>query len=724
MEATRFLMLQNSTFLTLALFACSPSRNTKDPAETDNTAPTIEIVSPDYGRNFTVDMDINFLAIVSDSESSASDLVVSWSSDLSGDLHVSEADEDGNASFDSDPLIEGGHTITATAIDPDGGEAESSILVNVFQAGEPPVVALLNPDDDEQGVAGEVLTLEAIVEDPDSSLADLSVNFTLRDEDGAISCDDQPDEDGVARCEVTIDDAGVYSILVEATDEFGQTGTDSRDSFEVIPADEHDGDGDGFAEIDGDCDDNNDSVNPDAPEIVDGIDNNCDGEIDENTDTVDDDGDGFTELEGDCNDDDGSIHPGAFEYLDGTDEDCDGEVDEGTEAYDDDGDCYCEGTEDVDVCTGSISTSCDVDSLSVGDCDDADEDINPGAAELCDDIDNDCDGDIDADDADTDDDADGYSACDMVDCDDDDPSIYPGATETCNEVDDDCNDVVDDDAVDASTWHLDSDGDGFGSEIATTAACEAPPSYVADGTDCNDSDSSINPGATEVCDDLDTDEDCSGSADGWDATGMSYWYLDVDGDGYPTADIYEYRCDAYGSYIAGTGWWDCDDSRSDINPGMAERCDYFDLDEDCDGEINEPGAEDGAYFYRDWDGDGYGDPMEMEMLCEAGDLDFYDVTNNDDCCDYDAGANPDASSYRTITNMCGDYDWDCDGSETKRWTATGGCDLGLSGCDADPQGWRYSAEPDCGDSGQWVYDCDFSWGSCDKDYGYKTQECR
>ena len=370
MEATRFLMLQNSTFLTLALFACSPSRNTKDPAETDNTAPTIEIVSPDYGRNFTVDMDINFLAIVSDSESSASDLVVSWSSDLSGDLHVSEADEDGNASFDSDPLIEGGHTITATAIDPDGGEAESSILVNVFQAGEPPVVALLNPDDDEQGVAGEVLTLEAIVEDPDSSLADLSVNFTLRDEDGAISCDDQPDEDGVARCEVTIDDAGVYSILVEATDEFGQTGTDSRDSFEVIPADEHDGDGDGFAEIDGDCDEASD--------------------YDADRDGYDSATYGGT----DCDDGDPDVNPGAEdEPYDGVDSDCDERSD-----YDADGDGHASSDYGGD------------------DCDDANSAINPDAEETWyDGLDQDCDGNDD------DQDGDGLSVDD--DCDDTDPEI-------------------------------------------------------------------------------------------------------------------------------------------------------------------------------------------------------------------------------------------------------------------------------------------------------------
>jgi hypothetical protein len=710
-------------FLLPILLACTSA--TKAPAEGDNSAPSIEIVAPDYGSNFTIEENIDFLASVSDEESNNETLMVSWTSDLNGDLSAELADESGNASLESDPLIAGGHTITATAIDPDGAQTSVSILVNIIDPGMPPEIALLSPDDDEVGVAGELLTLEAIVEDPDNSLEDLSVTFSISGEDVNSMCDDQPDGNGVAQCQLTIDAHGIYTVIAQVTDPMGQTGTDTLEDFEIIAADAHDGDGDGFAEIDGDCDDANASTHPDALEVPDGIDNNCDGQIDEGTHTADDDGDGFTELDGDCDDTDGSIFPGAMEYLDGVDGDCDGEIDEGTVAYDDDGDCFCEGDEDTTDCTGSISEICDVDALDIGDCNDADEDINPDAIERCDAIDDDCDTLIGSEDPDTDKDHDGYSACDALDCDDDDSSVHPDATETCNEVDDDCNGVVDDDAEDASTWHLDSDGDGFGSESATTTACSAPPSYVADGTDCNDSDFSINPDATEVCDEEDTDEDCSGSADGWDASGKSYWYLDLDGDGYPTVDIYEYRCDAYGSYIAGTGWWDCDDSRSDINPGMPERCDYFDLDEDCDGEINEPGAEDGAYFYRDWDRDGYGDPMEMEMLCEAGDLTYYDVTNNDDCCDYNAAANPDATDYKTITNGCGSYDWDCDGDETKQWTNTGSCGYCLTACCAEPPGWRYSTEPDCGDYADWVYDCSYSFpASCSKDYGAKTQACR
>ncbi|MEZ4317475.1 MAG: protein kinase [Myxococcota bacterium] len=80
-----------------------------------------------------------------------------------------------------------------------------------------------------------------------------------------------------------------------------------------------------------DCDDTNPAVNPDAPEqsVPNGIDDNCDGRIDEGTIAYDDDGDGLSELQGDCNDHDPRVRPGAIELADCRDQDCDGEVDEG-----------------------------------------------------------------------------------------------------------------------------------------------------------------------------------------------------------------------------------------------------------------------------------------------------------------------------------------------------------------------------------------------------------
>jgi hypothetical protein len=133
--------------------------------------------------------------------------------------------------------------------------------------------------------------------------------------------------------------------------------------------DDIDGDSDGYAECGGNCNDNEASINPLATEICDDIDNNCNGIIDEGFDS---DSDGYSTCGGDCNDSDPDINPSASEICDGIDNNCDGNIDE---EIDSDSDGY---------------TACG------GDCNDSDPSINPSVTEICsDDLDNDCDGDID-----------------------------------------------------------------------------------------------------------------------------------------------------------------------------------------------------------------------------------------------------------------------------------------------------------------------------------------
>lgn len=172
--------------------------------------------------------------------------------------------------------------------------------------------------------------------------------------------------------------------------------------------------------------------------------------------------------------------------------------------------------------------------LTGGDCDDLNSDIHPDAAELCDGIDQDCDGTIDEDltlftaapdlDGDTFGDPgavvtvcalpDGWTL-DATDCDDTDALVFPGQLEYCNGYDDDCDALVDlDDSpvYGTGSWFEDTDGDGYGDPDAETLACEAPASAVTDATDCDDEDAGINPGAVEVCLDF-VDQDCDGLAD-------------------------------------------------------------------------------------------------------------------------------------------------------------------------------------------------------------------
>lgn len=97
------------------------------------------------------------------------------------------------------------------------------------------------------------------------------------------------------------------------------------------------------------------------------------------------------------------------------------------------------------------------------------------------------------------------------DCDDLDSTVSPGASETCDGADDDCDGTVDEaDAIDAATWYLDEDEDGYGDDAVTEVACDQPDGYAADGGDCDENDNDVYPGAPDECGDGE-DADCDGS---------------------------------------------------------------------------------------------------------------------------------------------------------------------------------------------------------------------
>jgi len=225
-----------------------------------------------------------------------------------------------------------------------------------------------------------------------------------------------------------------------------------------------DRDKDGY-NSDVDCNDNNPAIHPGAKEICgDGIDNNCNGQIDEGCgfSTEDHDGDGYTEAQGDCNDNNPKIYPGAAEFYDGIDNNCNGEVDEEIcgDGIDNNGNGW--GDEICNVTPKDRDN--DGYTEAQGDCDDTNPNIHPGAKEICGDkIDNNCNGLIDENCNVTpkDQDGDGYTEA-QGDCNDNNPKIHPGAREICGDgIDNNCNGKIDEDCSNDDPGNGDNpDGEG------------------------------------------------------------------------------------------------------------------------------------------------------------------------------------------------------------------------------------------------------------------------
>ena len=232
--------------------------------------------------------------------------------------------------------------------------------------------------------------------------------------------------------------------------------------------------------------------------------------------TVDADADGWPASE-DCDDENSAVFPGHSEQCDGVDEDCDGEIDDDPEGPEWEG--YADADDDG-YGAGELLTGCgnrpkDA-SYQDGDCDDADPAVHPEVEDRCDGVDDDCDGedgyaglwygDSDGDGWGVGSDVStlcgppaGYVAS-AGDCNDSDASISPSGIEVCDGADQNCDAVVDD-----GPWYTDADADGYGDDDSAVATCSV--GLVVHPGDCDDGDSTRNPASMEECDGIDQDCD-------------------------------------------------------------------------------------------------------------------------------------------------------------------------------------------------------------------------
>lgn len=243
----------------------------------------------------------------------------------------------------------------------------------------------------------------------------------------------------------------------------------------------------------------------------------------------------------------------------------------------------------------------DNDGYIVGvDCDDLDPGFSPGQTESCDGIDNDCDGLIDEFlpiyTYYLDFDQDGYGdpaisidtcaltppagyADNNLDCNDQDSAFSPDAIEKCDGVDNNCDGRVSEGFA-RYTYYVDADSDGYGNPdiLMDTCLSYSPVGYAANALDCDDQNSAVNPGLTEICDDLDN------NCDGRIAEGLVFYtyFFDADQDGVGDSTQMLISCLDLppNGYVEVGG--DCDDRNAMIRPGSIDEPDNY-IDEDCNG---------------------------------------------------------------------------------------------------------------------------------------------
>ena len=550
-------------------------------------------------------------------------------------------DDDCDGTVDPESALDAG-TVYADA----DGDGYGDDAVVAFACAVDAGWSALGGDCDDADAAYNPGAVEADCTDPADYNCDGSTRYADADADGFAACEECDDTDASAfpgadeacngrddDCDGTVDQDAIDGSAWYA-DADGDGYGDAASTTLACDAPL------GYTADDGDCDDGDGAVSPDGIEVCNEVDDDCDGTVDLEATAApawyaDADADGFGDAAvealaceapadfvddaSDCDDATATTFPGADETCNDVDDDCDGTVDPTTSTdatiwyADADADGAGDPVNSTYACTVPAGFV-----LLPDDCDDTDAGALPGGVEVCDSVDNDCNGSVDDAALDSiawyaDADADGYGdlynggvlceapegyVTDATDCADDSAAHHPGAVELCNDGDNDCDGDTDEDALDASDWHFDADGDGYGDGSAAYRACAQPGGYVADGTDCGVDDPTIHPGAEEWCNT--TDDDCDGTVDE-SAMDPGTYYLDLDGDGVGEEGVTAEACALPNGFAASFG--DCDDEDATVYPGAQEVCDDG-LDQDCSG-----AADDDGVCYGCIEVDGY-------LLCE------------------------------------------------------------------------------------------------------------